>query len=439
MLPPSPDDSRFAPTGVPDSAYPARRGSGARHSFLAAAVDQRDVQAAGRRVGATSPTSLELSGERVGVLIVDDEPQVRRLITLMLERQGYVCEGAADVREARALLADDPLRFKLVLCDMNMPGENGLELVRHVLDAYPGIAALMVTGTDDPEIAQIAIKLGAYGYVTKPFSANELLINVANALHRRRLELENRLQRDMLEQHVEARTAALQEALEQLRASEQELRTHHEETIRRLSSAAELRDHETGGHIDRMSRYCALVARRLGLPNDRIELVRIASPMHDIGKIAIPDRILLKPGTFTADERRLMQTHTEIGYAILAGSHAELLRLAATLAWTHHERFDGSGYPRGLVGDEIPLEGRIAALADVFDALTSDRVYRAAYPLEEATTMMQAERGGHFDPTLLDLFLDSIDEVEEIRRSQPDAATLLTRQAALAGGGRGAA
>jgi putative two-component system response regulator len=374
------------------------------------------------RGGATGPRSLELSGERVGVLIVDDEPQIRRLITLMLERHGYVCESAADVAEARALLVSDPLRFKLVLCDMNMPGENGLELVRHVLDAYPGIAALMVTGTDDPDIAEIAIRLGAYGYVTKPFSHNELLINVANALHRRRLELENRLQRDMLEQHVEARTAALREALEQLRASERELRTHHEETIRRLSSAAELRDHETGGHIDRMSRYCELVALRLGLPGDHIDLVRIASPMHDIGKIAIPDRILFKPGTFTVDERRLMQTHTDIGYAILAGSHAELLRLAATLAWTHHERFDGLGYPRGLAGADIPIEGRIAAVADVFDALTSDRVYRAAYPIDAAAEMMRGERGGHFDPELLDLFLDSIDEIEEIRHSQPDRA-----------------
>ncbi|MGZ4358819.1 MAG: HD domain-containing phosphohydrolase [Gaiellaceae bacterium] len=358
----------------------------------------------------------------MGVLIVDDEPQVRELIGEMLDRHGYACEGAADVREAQALLAADPLRFQLVLCDMNMPGENGLALVRHVLTTYPGIAALMVTGADDPEIAQIAIKLGAYGYVTKPFSANELVINVANALHRRRLELENRSHRDMLERHVETRTAVLREALEQLRASERELRTHHEETIRRLSSAVELRDTETGAHIDRMSRYCALVALRLDLPEDRVELVRIASPMHDIGKIGIPDRILLKPSTFTPDERRLMQTHTDIGYAILDGSQTELLRLAATLAWTHHERFDGSGYPRGLADDEIPLEGRIAAVADVFDALTSDRIYRAAYSLDEAIEMMRAQRGRHFDPGLLDLFFDSIDQIQVIRRAEPGPA-----------------
>jgi putative two-component system response regulator len=183
---------------------------------------------------------------------------------------------------------------------------------------------------------------------------------------------------------------------------------------------------ETGKHIDRMSRYCALLAGKVGLESARVDLIRVASPMHDVGKIAIPDSILLKPGSLTAEERRVMERHTEIGYQILSGSRAELLQLAADLAWTHHERFDGRGYPRGLSGEEIPLEGRIAAVADVFDALTTDRVYRKALPLEEAVGMMQGERAKHFDPDILDLFVDSLEDVEAIRRdadaSYADAA-----------------
>jgi putative two-component system response regulator len=266
----------------------------------------------------------------------------------------------------------------------------------------------------------MAIELGAYGYMTKPFRVNELLIQVANALHRRRLELENRKHRASLEQSVEENTAALREAVSDLESSQLELRAYQEETIRRLSSAAELRDLETGKHLDRMSRYCALLAGKVGLGGDRVDLIRVASPMHDVGKIAIPDSILLKPGSLTQEERQVMQRHTEIGYQILSGSEAELLRLAADLAWTHHERYDGHGYPRGLRGTEIPLEGRIAAVADVFDALTTDRVYRKAMPVEEAVELMQAERGKHFDPSILDLFFASLDDVDAIRR-QADA------------------
>ena len=169
-----------------------------------------------------------------------------------------------------------------------------------------------------------------------------------------------------------------------------------------------------------MSRYCALLAAKVGLGAERVDLIRVASPMHDVGKIAIPDSILLKPGSLDAEERRVMERHTEIGYQILSGSRAELLRLAADLAWTHHERFDGSGYPRGLARAEIPLEGRIAAVADVFDALTTDRVYRKAMPVEEAVGLMAAERGRHFDPEILDLFFASLDDVDAIRR-QADA------------------
>ena len=349
------------------------------------------------------------------VLVVDDEPQVQQLIARILERHGFRCELAASAEEARELLESRGNNFQLMLCDVNMPGESGLELLSSTLVSHPEVAALMVTGADDPEMAESAIELGAFGYLTKPFRPNELMINIVNALHRRRLEMENRAHRAMLENAVETRTAALSEAVSRLQRSEQQLRTHQEETVKRLSSMAELRDLETGRHLERMSSYCALISERFGFDHDRIELMRIASPMHDVGKIGIPDNILLKPSTLTPEEREVMEQHTAIGYRILSGSDAELLTLAAVLAWTHHERFDGSGYPRGLVGEEIPLEGRIAAVADVFDALTSDRIYRPAFNVEEAVTMMREQRGAHFDPDVLDRFLEAMEKVEEIR------------------------
>jgi putative two-component system response regulator len=207
--------------------------------------------------------------------------------------------------------------------------------------------------------------------------------------------------------------------------AQETLRRSHEETVRRLSTAAELRDDETGAHIERVSRYCELIAERLGLdPAFRDEL-RIASPMHDVGKIGIPDAILLKPGPLTPEERAEMERHAEIGYRVLTGSGAELLELAATIAWTHHERFDGSGYPRGLSGETIPLEGRIAAVADVFDALTSDRVYRKALPYEEAIALLRDGRGSQFDPRVVDAFLEADDEIRAIMRARttPSAAS----------------
>jgi putative two-component system response regulator len=353
------------------------------------------------------------------VLVVDDDARIRSILAAMLDRHGYTHALAENAIQARKALQE--AKFELMLCDMHMPGETGLELISDVLRFYPDIAAVMVTGAEDPRLAEMAIQLGAYGYMTKPFRVNELLIQVANALHRRRLELENREHRARLEQSLEHGTLQLEDAVRQLERSEADLRAYQEETIRRLSSAAELRDLETGKHIDRMSRYCALLADKIGLDRQHVDLIRVASPMHDVGKIAIPDSILLKPGLLTREEREVMKRHTVIGYQILCGSQAELLRLAAELAWTHHERFDGSGYPRGLHGEAIPLEGRIAAVADVFDALTTDRVYRRAIPVEEAIALMQAERGKHFDPAVLDLFMDSLSEVEEIRR-QADLA-----------------
>jgi putative two-component system response regulator len=358
------------------------------------------------------------------ILIVDDEDQIRALLVRLLQSHGHECGAASSAAEARRLLASES--FALVLSDVNMPDESGLDFAQEVLGDYPDTAVVMVTGADDRRCVETALASGAYGYLLKPFKPNELVINVANALRRRALEIENRGHRSRLEQTVLERTATLRETIAQLERSESELRRLREETIRRLSWAAEFRSNETGQHILRMSLYCALLGRLAGLDAVRTEMIRIASPMHDVGKIGIPDRILLKAGALTPEEREVMEAHTEMGYRILAGSNVELLDLAAELALTHHERIDGSGYPRRLRGEEIPLEGRIAAIADVFDALTSDRVYRPAYRPEEAREIMLEGRGTQFDTDLLDLFLGAWDDVLGIRRSATDGGAVQT-------------
>jgi putative two-component system response regulator len=361
---------------------------------------------------------MSAAATRERILIVDDEEPIRNLLARLLGAQGYECVTAESAAAGRRVLEQSGVA--VVLSDVNMPGESGLDFTREVLSSHPDTAVVMVTGMDDRRYAEAAIELGAYGYVLKPFKPNELIINVGNALRRRSLEIENRNHRERLEQTVLDRTSALRDTIAQLESSESELRRLREETIRRLSWAAEFRNQETGEHIVRMSLYCALLARLAGLDADHAELIRIASPMHDVGKIGIPDRILLKPGRLTEEERRIMEAHTEMGHRILAGSGVELLDVAAEMALTHHERIDGTGYPGGLAGDEIPIAGRICAVADVFDALTSDRVYRKAFRPDEARQVMLDGRGTQFDAELLDLFFGAFDDVLAIRRAAAD-------------------
>jgi len=356
------------------------------------------------------------------ILIVDDEEPIRRLLGYMLKSHGYETVLASDAREARQRLEE--LQFALVLCDVNMPGESGMDLVRNILTQYLYTAAIMVTGLDSTVLANAALDMGAFGYVVKPFGSNEVLINVTNALRRRRLEIENKLHQDNLEDIVRTRTLALQQALTWLERSEKELRLSREETIQRLAIAAEYRDSATAQHIQRMSHYCELLARRYGLSSERCDLIRTASPMHDIGKIGTPDHVLLKPGKFTQDEFNVIAQHAEIGYRILAGSDAEILNVAATIALTHHERWNGSGYPRQLKGEAIPVEGRIAAIADAFDALTTARVYKPAFAFEHAVDLMSKHRGEHFDPELLDVFLASLDDIKRIHKQYADKPPL---------------
>jgi len=341
----------------------------------------------------------------VHVLCVDDEPQVLRVMTRCLESWGYRSAAVTSVAQARERL--DDAEYALVLCDVNMPGESGIELLRTLSARRPDVATVMVTGHDDPGLAEIALDLGAYGYMIKPFAPNELRISVANALRRRNLELESLAYRDLLELTVRQRTAALKQAVASLEEVQAQLRLTGDETIVRLSLALESRDANTSDHTEHVSRYALMIARELGLEDARCEMIRAASPLHDVGKIAVPDAILLKPGKLTPAERGAMESHTEAGYRILAGSRSMLLDLAATIALTHHERYDGDGYPRRLPGLEIPIEGRIVAVADVFDALTSDRPYRRRLMLEDAVALVRAGRGSQFDPEVVDSFVHS--------------------------------
>lgn len=347
------------------------------------------------------------------ILVVDDEAPIRRILSRTLERMGHRCTQAADVIEARKAIERDS--FDLVVSDVNMPGESGMDLVKDLFENHPDVAVMMVTGVDDPALAEEALDLGAYGYVIKPFEMNEIAINVSNALRRRALELENARHREHLEAMVKERTADLWRAVQQLEQARDDLRSSQAETIHRLTLAAEFRDDETGAHIQRMSHYCGLLAQKVTGDAEQAEVLQLASVMHDVGKIGIPDSILLKPRKLTPDEYEAMKQHAELGHRILSGGSSELLQLAASIALTHHEKVDGSGYPHGLAGDDIPIEGRIAAIADVFDAVTTDRVYRKAFTLAEALQIMREGRGTHFDAELLDVFFDSMDLVLRIK------------------------
>lgn len=346
------------------------------------------------------------------ILIVDDEPSILALVTRVLTSAGYVnVMTATSSEEAKAVLSTVPV--ELVLTDMQMPGGSGLELLNHIHENVPDVATLMVTVIDDPALAHSALLLGSYGYIIKPFRQSELLIGVSNALRRRELEIENQNQRDYLEESVKLRSADLWAAVVKLEHSEKDVRTSRTETIERLAIAAEFRDEETGYHVARMSRYSEILAKKCA-DEDLCTNIREASSLHDVGKIGIPDGVLLKPGPLTEDERMIVEEHPLIGHRILGGSESPLLKLAAEVALTHHEWVDGTGYPNGLSGDAIPLAGRIAAIADVFDALTSNRVYRRAFPLVEAVEIMKQESGSHFDPALLSAFWDALPEVLEV-------------------------
>jgi putative two-component system response regulator len=352
------------------------------------------------------------------LLIVDDEGSVRDSLRRVLERDGHTVRDASGVGAARERLAEET--FDLVLCDINMGGESGLDLVREVAADLPDTAVVMVTGVDDPEVAREAIAMGAAGYLLKPFVPNEILINVASGLRRRDLERARRSHLEELEAKILSRGAALQQVFKQLDEVEAGVHLYEQETITHLVTALTLRSEETGSHLQRMSRYAAALAVRRGIEAWSEDEFRVAAMLHDVGKIGVPDSVLLKPGPLNDDEFAAIRRHPDLGAGLIAGSLSRVLQLGARIALTHHERWDGTGYPGGLAGEAIPIEGRIAAVADVFDALTSDRVYRRALPADEAVAMMVEQRGRQFDPELVDLFESSVEDLLAIRAAHAD-------------------
>ncbi len=344
------------------------------------------------------------------ILIVDDEPQIREALGRLLKASGHECTYAENAAQARDELRKSPC--ELMLCDINMPGESGLELARYVLKECTDVAVVMATAVDDADVAETALELGAYGYLIKPAGRNEVRITVSNALRRRSLEIRHRDYTHELEQAILDRTS--------------DLRVSREETIHRLASAMEFRDNETAEHNQRMSHCCKLLAKRLGMSAERCDQIRLASVMHDVGKIGVSDLVLLKPGKLTDEEFAQIKTHSEIGHRILSGSSSPMIELGATIAFTHHEKYDGSGYPRRLAGEAIPIEGRIAAVADVFDALTSNRIYRNAWSVEKTVELLIRDKGSHFDPHLVDLFLGSMDDVLDIKTRYADRSAATT-------------
>lgn len=347
------------------------------------------------------------------ILIVEDDDQGRLLLERILETEGnYATDATASVIEARERLLRQ--EYAAILIDIRMPGQSGLELLQYVHDNHIDMAAIMVTGEDDRHLIDVAFATGAFGYVVKPYRVGELLISLSNALHRRELEMNNRAHIRELEEKVVDRNRALRETLAPLGGPTLSP-IAVEDVIERLSAALTVRHEESGAHIRRVSEYSALLAQRAGLgASDQGEL-RLAATLHDVGKIGVPDAILLKPGPLTAGERNVMRRHTIMGHAILQSSESKVLSLGGTIALTHHEKWDGTGYPAGLAGEGIPIQGRVVAVADVFDALTNDRVYRPSFPFEEAIDLMIQDRGTHFDPDLLDTFLESMEAIKALR------------------------
>jgi putative two-component system response regulator len=339
------------------------------------------------------------------ILCVDDDEQVRRYISRILVASGHDCVSVGSTEEARGIL--DERAFAVVLCDIGLPGSSGLDLVAELGRTHPEVATVVVTGQNDPDVAETALQLGAYGYLTKPFEANQLLIDVTNALRRRKHESDQRIYESQLEATVEARTAQLEVVVSRLEASERELRRAYGETVARLSRAIESLDGETGAHVDRVGSYVQQIALALDLGPARAELLRLVSPLHDIGKIAVPDAVLLKEGELDPHESRVMRKHPIVGDSLCSGLRS--LNKVRPIVRHHHERLDGTGYPDGLRNGEVPLLAQIVGVVDVFDALTTERPYRGARPAEEAFQLLADESSkGWRDRALVDTFANLI-------------------------------
>lgn len=340
------------------------------------------------------------------ILVVDDQPVNVKLLEKVLLAEGYPnVISTTDSREAVNLFQAH--NCDLVLLDLNMPHIDGygvMQELQRISEDYPPV--LVLTALKDRDSRVRALEGGARDFVSKPFDRVELLSRIRNMLEVRMLNKAMKQQNQRLEEKVYERTRELDET--------------RLEIIRRLGRAAEYRDNETGLHIIRMSQYSQIIGMADGMTESEADMLLNASPMHDIGKIGIPDQILLKPGKLTPEEWKIMKTHSTIGAEILSGHESELMQVAREIALHHHEKWDGSGYPNGQTGDEIPLVGRIVAIADVFDALTTVRPYKKAWKVEDAVDYIAQNRASHFDPRLVDLFMKCLPEILTIRAKYPE-------------------
>lgn len=325
--------------------------------------------------------------ENAQILIVDDEPMIRDLLENTLINTSFNCSFAEDGQNALQLM--EISNFDVVVTDIDMPIMDGIELAK-IIKAEHRSDVIVMTGQIQKYQYDEIVSIGASDFVEKPFSPREMILRIKRVLQERQLKRE------------------AQEAHEELQKS-------YIDSIHRLVMASEFKDEDTGDHIVRIGQYCTLIASKLELPTDFINTIHYSAPMHDIGKIGIPDKILLKPGKLTNEEFEIMKTHSRIGAKLLSESNSKILQMAQEIALTHHEKFNGFGYPSGLKGETIPISGRIVAISDTFDALTSKRPYKDPYPPEVVYKILKSERGEHFDPEVLDCFIDNFDQFLEIR------------------------
>jgi putative nucleotidyltransferase with HDIG domain len=344
------------------------------------------------------------------ILVVDDEEPIREIVCSMLGTANYACRQAASGVEALALLESGE-EFELMLTDLNMDKMSGTQLLERSKERFPEMPVIMVTAVHDISVALGALRNGAYDYLLKPFEREQLLATVRRALENRRLKIENRAYQTNLEAKVDARTRQLREAWANLERS-------YDITLEALGDALDLKDAETEGHSKRVTAFTIAVARVMGIPDEQIRIIARGAFLHDIGKMAIPDAILRKPGKLTPDEVVIMREHCYHGYQML--KKIPFLGEAADIVYSHQEKFDGTGYPRGLKGEEIPLGSRIFAVADTLDAITSNRPYRPAQSVAAAKTEIQKFSGRQFDPEVVQVFISMPDNLWENLRKQID-------------------
>jgi putative nucleotidyltransferase with HDIG domain len=329
------------------------------------------------------------------ILVVDDEETIREIVSSMLTTAGYKCQQAASGMEALAVLESGE-EFELMLSDLMMANLDGIGLLERTKERFPEMPVVMVTAVHDISVALAAIRNGAYDYLLKPFEREQLLATVRRALENRRLKQENRAYQTGLESLVAARTEQLKKALVDLERS-------YDITLEALGGALDLKDRETEGHSRRVTLFTIAIAREMGLPKSQVDVIARGAFLHDIGKMAIPDKILTKPGALTPDEVTIMREHCYHGYQIL--NRIPFLAEAAEIVYSHQERYDGTGYPRGLKGEQIPLGARMFSVADTLDAITSDRPYRPAQTLQAAREEIERWSGKQFDPDVVKVFL----------------------------------